>query len=522
MPVEMYLDDPDKSVILGLPPTAAPTPKVFNPFYAATQHEAGGNRKEAERIYLELLNADFTNPVLQGALGMNYAVAEKNGLANLLLNAALANLDGLLAGFARLGITPKSDKAGQEESFLRTKRSELLNAIGTTYKHENRIDEARKYFTEAQALIPPNADIQNNLGTLYINEGDPQQALTHLNEALRVAPGHPQSRWNRALANLELGNYEAGWGEYDAGLEAKVRVERTYSKQPLARWDGSPGKRLVVYGEQGIGDEILFASMLPDVIRDSKQVVFECHKKLHTLLCNSFPQIDIYPTREDEVLGWPMRNDGQPRYDFDAKIASGSLGRLYRPTLDSFPGTPYLKPTPASELRWNEALAKLGRRPKIGVSWVGGHKRTRMEVRSVTLEQLLPILRQDATFISLQYTPCEHELAEFEAKHGIHIHHWPEACYSADYDDTAGLVANCDLVVTVCTSVVHLAGAMGVPTWVITPSRPAWRYRLDLDTMPWYNSVTLFRQQGSDWTPVITEVAQALEGLLTPLTQEEA
>lgn len=515
--VEMYLDDPQKSIILGVP--TVPSAKMGNPFYMAMELEKAGNRKEAERIYLELLNSDFNNPVLMAALGMNYAIAEKNGLAFLLLNTAYANIDKMLAGFKRLGITPKSDDPATLAGFVQTKRSEVQNAIGTCWKHENNVPEARRWFEMAQADIPLNPDIQNNLGTLYINEGKPDEALKHLNVALAIDPVHGQAHWNKSLALLESGNYLEGWAEYDWGITSKVRVERGYTpanKPGLPKWDGTPGQTVVVYGEQGIGDEILFASMLPDLMRDCKKVVFECHKKLHKLFSNSFPELDIYPTREDEIINWPNKADGSPRYEFDAKIALGSLGQFYRPNLEAFPGTPYIKPTPAAELTWNERLAQLPSGPKVGISWIGGHKKTRMEVRSVQLEDMLPILAQDAVFVSLQYTPQEDEIAAFEKKHNIKIHQFPEAAYSPIYDDKAGLVANLDLVITVCTSVVHLAGSMGVPVWVLTPSRPAWRYRLDLDTMPWYKGVTLFRQAPDtvSWTPVIEEVSNNLTALL--------
>jgi hypothetical protein len=337
-----------------------------------------------------------------------------------------------------------------------------------------------------------------------------------LDEALRVDPNHAQAHWNKSLAYLESGRYKEGWIEYDWGISAKVRVDRNYTKVPLPFWNGEKGARVVVYGEQGIGDEILFASMLNELVADCELVVFECHRKLHKLFANSFPDLDIYPTREDEIITWPNRPDGTSRYNFTHKIAIGSLGKFYRPDLASFPGTPYLSPTATSEVRWLEELAKLPPGPKIGISWIGGHKKTRMEVRSIELEKLLPILSQNATFISLQYTLVEEEIAKFEAAHGIKIHQFPEAAYSAIYDDKAGLVANLDLVITVCTSLVHLAGSMGVPVWVMTPSRPAWRYRLDLDTLPWYNTSLLFRMapDSIDWQPVISEVADNLKDLL--------
>lgn len=512
--INMTLADPKQEHIFGLAKNPA---KVNNPFYQATELDKLGKHKEAEKIYAELLNADFDNPVVLAALGMNYATVERNGLGALCLLKALDGVADMIPAFKRLGIQPRSEDAKTLETFYATKRSEIMNGIGTCYKHENKVDVAREYFMKAQEGIALNADIQNNLATLYINEGKPLKALEHLDLAISLQPGHPQAQWNKSLAHLELGEYAKGWAMYDAGFAAKVRAQRNYSSADLPEWDGSPGKTVVLYGEQGIGDEILFASCVPDAIAISKKVVIDCHKKLHTLFATSFPGVDIYPTREDEVITWPMDAKGQPRYAFDARCAFGSLPRLFRPDIESFPGTPYIKPSIEAEATWAVRLNELSSRPKIGISWAGGHKRTRIEVRSIGLEKLLPIFQQDADFISLQYTPCEDDIAMMKAKHGVTIHHWPEAVYSPNYADTAALVANLDLVITVCTSMVHLAGSMGVPTWVLTPSRPAWRYRLDLDTMPWYgNSITLFRQAPDtfDWEPVIAEVADKVRELL--------
>lgn len=526
---------PDSEVQMHLPSSESKklglTSKIQNPFYDATELERAGNRKGAERIYLELMNSDFENPVLLAALGMNYAMEEKNGIANVLLCNAYRLLDDLIPAFKRLGITPKpSAESGGIEAFLNIKRSEIENAIGTCWKHENNTVESRKWFELAQSRVPLNPDIQNNLGTLYINEGKPEQAFHHLDAAISVDPNHAQAHWNRSLALLENGIYEEGWREYDWGLTAKVRVERNYTRPGLPLlpfWNGEKGANVVVYGEQGIGDEILFSSMLQELINDCGLVVFECHRRLHKLFASTFPTIDIYPTREDEMVTWPCDKDGVPRYPFTHKIALGSLGKFYRPNLESFPGNPYLKPTPAAELHWNEELAKLPPGPKVGISWIGGHKKTRVEVRSLTLEEMLPILKVGAAngvqFISLQYTKQEEEIREFENTHKIKIHQFPEAVYSSMYDETAGLVANLDLVITVCTSVVHLAGSMGVPTWVLTPSRPAWRYRLDLDTMPWYANTILFRQDkgSTDWNPVINEVSNAFKDLFNMLPTKE-
>lgn len=517
MEVKMHLDSPEQNALIGV----QTKPVIKNPFYDANSLENAGQYAEAEAIYIEMLNNDFDNVVIMAALGMNYAVQGKHGLANVLMSRSLKEFEKFPECLNKVGIVTKETAKGGKDHFLRVKQSELMNALGTTWKHENKLDKARYWFERAlTTLKEPNADIENNLATLYINEGNPAASMKHLNDALAIDPNHAQAHWNRSLAYLELGQYAEGFDEYNWGKRAAVRQDRSYGIAKTPEWDGKPGKTVVVYGEQGIGDEIMFASVIPEMIRDCKQVVFDCHKKLHRLFCNSFPMIDIYPTREDENLTWPIRSDGTSRYPVDAKIAIGDLPKFYRRSLDAFPGAPYLLPTKDANLKWAKKLNETfgDGKPVIGLNWIGGHKKTRVEVRSLTLEQMLPILKQDAHFVSLQYTPCEDEIFEFEQKHGIKIHHWPDCSYNDHYDETAGMVANLDLVVTCCSSIVHLAGSIGTPCWVLTPSRPAWRYRLDLTYMPWYGkTVTLFRQASGSvaWEPVVAEVSESLKELVT-------
>lgn len=523
--VNMHLTNPDHAKMIGLAPI---TPKVSNPFFHATELEKAGKHKEAGDIYSQLLNDNFDNGVVLAALGMNLAIQGHNGMAYQFLTRALERTDSMQDDLKKVGILTKDDNGVNKKLFLDTKRAEIMNALGTCWKHENKIDKARYWFEKAQSGIPMNPDIQNNLATLYINEGIPGRSLEHLENAIRLQPTHAQAHWNRSLAWLEMGEYAKGFDEYKWGKIAEVRMNRIYSKHEIPEWDGSPGKTVIVHGEQGIGDEVMFASILPDMMRDCKQVIFDCHKKLHRLFCNSFPELDIFPTREDEHITWPYKSDGSYRYPVDAKISIGDVPKFYRRSIEDFPGTPYIAATDANKSLWQSRLTEIDgavRKPRIGIAWIGGHKKTRVEVRSLALAQLLPILKQDATFVSLQYTPCEDEIAKFESETGIHLYHWPEATYSENYDDKAGLVANLDLVICCCTSVVHLAGSMGVPTWVLTPSRPAWRYRLDLDYMPWYGkTVTLFRQAPGTtaWEPVVEEVAENLKLLLGTENAQDA
>lgn len=516
---KMELDDPAHTALLGIKPHVEPPP-----FYKANQLEQAGDAPGAQKIYEEMLNEDFNNGVIMAALGMNYAVQGKHGMAHLLLKQALAEFPGFERNLVKVGIVPKEGEAGARASFLKMKHSEMMNALGTCYKHENITDKARYWFEKAKSVLnEPNADIENNLATLHINEGSPEKAIQILDNALIIDPNHSQAHWNRSLARLEMGDYVGGFSEYHWGKRAEVRMNRNYSVEEIPDWDGSPGKTIIVYGEQGIGDEIMFASLIPELIRDCKQVIFDCHKKLHRLFCNSFPMLDIYATREDENITWPVLKgpDGKPfnKYPVDAKMAIGDVPQFYRKSIEDFPGMPYIKPTTKAQAKWAQRLNEMftDDKPIIAINWIGGHKKTRVEVRSMKLEQWLPILSLDAHFVSIQYTKCEPELKAFMEQHGITIHHLAEAAYSDHYDEVGGVLANVDLVITCCSSVVHLAGSMGVPCWVLTPSRPAWRYRLDLDYMPWYGrTVTLFRQQRNsvDWEPVIEEVATNLAQLI--------
>ena len=515
MNIEMMFSDPETNKLFGI--KTGPKKKV-NQFWQATEWDKQGKYADAQAIYHQFLDADFNDSVILGALGMSYAMEGHQGAAHTMLRRSYELFDERFgADLLKHGINfEKQGKIG-DDPFLIVKKSEIENAIGTTYKQENNIEKARYWFERSQTrLSRDNADIQNNLATLYINEGNPERAIPHLQRGLKAQPDHSQCLWNMSLCYLELGQYELGFPIYKNGKRANVRQERNYINNGITpEWRGEKGKTIVVYGEQGIGDEIMFASIMPDVIRDCKHVIFECHTRLKELFKNSFPELDCYGTREDQQITWVYDQEGKPNYNIEAKIAIGDLPALYRMGLDKFPGQPYLTPNPENNMKAATMLNSVFKddKPVIGLNWIGGVKRTRVEVRSLTLEQMLPILSQDAHFVVLQYTDCKDELFEFENKHGIKLHYWPDLVTAEDYDVTAGLVANMDLVISNCSSVIHLAGAMGVPTWVLTPSRPAWRYRLDLDYMPWYgDTVRLFRQaKGStDWGPVVDEVSKNL------------
>ena len=229
------------------------------------------------------------------------------------------------------------------------------------------------------------------------------------------------------------------------------------------------------------------------------KVVLECDRRLEGLFKRSFPQCTVHGTRFDKSIYW---DDA-----FDAWCLIGTLGKHYRTKDADFNGNPYLVADPLRKTQWRALLDSLGDKPKIGIAWTGGLPDTNGERRSIKLLDMLPILKQDATFISLQYKNPQAEIDALEQQHGIKVHHFPWATQTPDYDDTAALVDELDLVISVQTAVVHLAGALGKKTYVLVPNKPHWRYASK--RFMWANSVELFRQ-GKTWQEPIQKIARLL------------
>jgi tetratricopeptide (TPR) repeat protein len=390
---------------------------------------------------------------------------------------------------------------------LASKREEVWNNLGMCCMKMNKIDEARKHFNHSLQINRINYPALNNLALIEVNEAKPRKAIELCHQSLKINPDQWDVRETLGYANLMLGNWEAGWDGYEA-MVGNTPQRTVTPRQDVPYWDGSDVKLLHVRGEQGIGDEISFASILHDVKPD---VLLECDKRLEGLFKRSFPDLRVQGTRFDKNA---VLSDS-----VDAWCLIGSLGWHYRTKDSEFSGKPYLKADPERKLQWRALLDSLGSKPKIGIAWTGGLKDTHEERRSLELEALLPILKQDATFISLQYKNPQKELDAFEQKHSIHIHHWARATESSDYDDTAALVDELDLVVSVQTAVVHLCAGLGKKCLVLVPNKPHWRY--GQDRYMWGDSVELFRQDRT-WAEAIKEINDALQQRISRDSKESA
>jgi len=373
------------------------------------------------------------------------------------------------------------------------------------FKHLEQLDEAEAHLRRALELDPEKVEAQTNLAIVLDHRGETDSALEMYDRILRSHPDDNEVRLNRALIWLARGDYARGWPEYEA--RNALRLQRDFR---LPAWDGTTldGRTILVNAEQGLGDEIMFASCLPEVIEQAGHCVIECHRNLEKLFQRSFRDATVYGS---------LQTDPEPRWfdhapKIDCRIGIGSLPLHFRRARADFPShAGYLRADPARRDYWRTRLDELGGGPKIGISWRGGAKTTRRRARSIPLEQWTSILALPGMhFVSLQYGECRDELEAVQNASRVPIHQWPEAI--ENYDETAALVTALDLVVSVQTAVIHLGGALGRPVWVLVSSRPEWRYHETGESLPWYPSVRLIRQSvAGDWRPVLDEVRRRLK-----------
>lgn len=386
---------------------------------------------------------------------------------------------------------------------------EAQASLGLAYLKTHALTEALACCDKALRLRTDDAELHTYRGVVLQNMGRLPEAFASYDRALELRPDFPLARFHRALAYLLVGDYARGWPDYEVRL---ISEDKPWRPKSYPRWDDQSlaGRTILIYGEQGLGDEIMYASCLPQLIREAGHCVIECAPKLESLFRRSFPDATIYAAMPDRTIPSPIANTA-----IDLEVPLESLPLHYRRDIADFPAHEgFLMPDAQRVARWRERLAALGPGVKVGISWIGGSYESRRPMRSIGLDHWLPILSVDsARFVSLQYTSgAADEVAKFRQRHGIDVVHWPEAI--EDYEETAALVIALDVTISVCTAVVHLTGALGRPVWIMAPYSPEWRYGLAGKTMPWYPSARVFRQeQDMDWGPVVLRVADELFGL---------
>ena len=412
-------------------------------------------------------------------------------------------------------------------------RAETYQLRGLCYQRRSRFEQAIADYERALQLDPGHAATHHNLGLVHLRFGrydaasncldraivlDPDrplflvskglleierrqisEAFAAYHRALVIEPDNAYAQWNLSLINMLNGNFDAGWAGREARWKANGAVERTFA-QP--RWHGQEaiaGKTILLHADEGIGDAIQFSRYVPMVAALGAHVILEVQQPVHPLL-SKLPGLSRSQPRD-----YPL-----PAFDFHCPLSS--LPLAFQTRLDTIPAPVSCLPSIPETLR-DELESWLGPhdRFRVGLVWSGNQIHTNDHNRSTTLRVLRPILDLDATFVCLQKDPREQDritLCECADVMDANEH-------LTDFLATAALVSCLDLVITVDTSVAHLAGTLGCPVWIMLPFTPDYRWLLDRDDSPWYPTARLFRQSAArDYAPVVECMKRELHGLI--------
>ncbi len=397
---------------------------------------------------------------------------------------------------------------------------ESANTLATILKTLDRLTEAEHWLRRALKLQPSYYSAHNNLAAVLQAQDRLEEALETYHHAITLCPDEPLGHWNRAFIFLALGQLTEGWQAYEWR-----RPVFQWQPLPFPEWDGSSltGKTLLVFAEQGLGDELLFASCFPDLLERAGHCLFECDPRLAPLYQRSFPAATVVGVRRTN-RAWLA---DLPH--IDAQIPAGSIARYLRARVTDFPPRAgYLVADPVAANHWRERLNALGPGLKVGITWRSGSLREGRHRNYSRLNEWGDCFKiPSVQFVNLQYDDCADELATARRLFGVEIHAFPELDLFNDLDGTAALTSVLDLVIAAGNAAGEIAATLGVPVWRLEPFGRAWT-SLGTDGFPWHPMMRVFRQTTlGDWETVLQRVAEALDTLrtqpetTTPLTPIE-
>ena len=414
------------------------------------------------------------------------AVLNNSGLA---LHSQFLHLEALEKFQAALALEPNNPV--------------ILNNLGVCFFSLDLFEEAIQSYKLATTFAPRYVEAHNNLGNGLVKLFQHEEALKSYDQALALDPSYVEAYWNKALALLQVGRFSEGW----------VLHESRWAKpsfQPIVRhfqqliWDGSfsiAGKTLLLHAEQGLGDTLQFIRYVAQVQTLGARIVLEVQAPLVPLLDGLF-------------FVEALIKQGDPMPPFDCHCPLMSLPMAFQTALTTIPSAvPYLKPSPDKDLFWSEQLGSTSGL-RVGLVWSGDPRHQNDKHRSISLAELMAALPSDFEYVSLQSEIRDSDRQALEDS-GRFVHFGPEL---KDFSDTAALCAQMDVVVCVDTSVAHLSGALGKPTFLLLPYNPDWRWLLKRTDSPWYPTMQLYRQaQLGSWQNVLDSVGANLQLMASKL-----
>lgn len=375
--------------------------------------------------------------------------------------------------------------------------SEAFNNLGTVLNNMAMFNEAKIAFQTAYELDSKNLEAMVNMATIQIMHGQNDEAIAVYESALRKLSKKSEThndviKFLLSFEYLKKGQLSKGYEYYDSGFHPNIpstNARNPARKFAKPKWDGKPvpGKTLLIWREQGLGDEIMFMSCLPDLVASHDKIILEVDQRLVETLQRSFPSIKV---RSQAFIPAPVYEALYQDYDYHLPV--GSLMRYFRPTIEDFKKSgPYITVDPAKKTKFSERLAPFKDKLLIGICWRSGNidaLRAMTYVGIMMWGELFSM--KDVVWVNLQYGECEGECLEAEKEFGIEILRWSDLDLKDDLDDVFALMSELDYVVTVATAVHHMAAATGVQTLLITP-HGAWnRFHLDYD--PWFANLHPF------------------------------
>ena len=381
--------------------------------------------------------------------------------------------------------------------------AQALSNRGDALLHLAKFEEALASYNRSLAIKPDYAEVFSNRGNALQNLRRYQEALDSYGRALTLKPDHVDAHWNECLCRLYIGDFARGWEKYEwRWLIWQPEASKRGPSHTL--WDGSYiDGALFVWGEQGLGDQILYAGMLDELRRQARKLVVVVERRLVQLFRRSFPGVEFIEQSKNIDTSHA-----------DVHVPMGSIGRYFRNRWEDFPlrRTGYLVPDHERAAGLRARLAGDGRL-LVGLSWIskvenwGVHK-------SARLSDFEPILKLPGIrFVDLQYGDTGEERSTVMKQTGVEVTRVEDVDNFEDIDGLAALISACDVVVTISNTTAHIAGALGKPVYLLAPYAlgTLWYWHFDRDVSPWYPTLRLFRQPANgDWASVIQRVAEEL------------
>jgi Tfp pilus assembly protein PilF len=460
-----------------------------------------GKLAQAEQIYRGLIQ---TNPSVVQAWHLLGAIAqlkgkpgESLGFYQEALRLAPSHVEArnnLGVALHALGRADLAEECIREAIRVKPDFADAHSNLGNILQDRGMLDDAIACYRHAIQLKRDYLDAYNNLGNALRAQQRSTEALECYDEALRINPNHAQVHLSRALIRLQLGDFERGWAEYEWRLKCQAYAIPSF---PRPMWDGSPlgGQTILIYGDHGLGDTLQFIRYAPLVAERGGRVIVAVRKPLARVLA-SCPDVEaVIP-------------EGAPLPDFAVYIPAMSLPRIFATTLATIPvQVPYLSADAALIKQWSEEIGQDGGL-RIGIAWQGNPTYSKDRQRSIALTQFEPLSRLERVrLFSLQKGHGVDQIGCVASRFAV----TDLGSRFTDFLDTAAAMKNLDLVMAADTSIVHLAGAFGLPVWAALPFDADWRWLLDRDDSPWYPTLRLFRQtRPGDWDEVFQRITNAV------------